>query len=162
MRANPSKLLLDSNVWIDLFASDRAGHGDAVKLVTWAVQQEAILFFAASSVKDVYYLLQEGEKRKLRAASVEINAGVAAAVDEYAWGCLGAMEDLGTVVPLDQSDVWLATKFRSIHGDFEDNLVLAAMERSDADYLVTGDKTLLRRCPVPALPAAGLLALVEG
>lgn len=162
MKANPTRLLLDTNVWIDLLASDRPGREDAVSLVTWAVQKEATLLYAASSIKDVYYILEEHEKRKLRATEIEVDASAAAAINEYAWGCIRAMEDLATVVALDQSDVWLASRFRAVHGDFEDNLILAALERSSADYLVTGDKTLLRRSPAPALSCGDLLALVQG
>ena len=160
MKTNPSKLLLDTNIWLDIFRGDRQGCADAVGLATWAIKQEVTLFYAASSVKDVYYILEEQEKRALRAGGFEVNEHTAAAINEYAWGCLRAMEEMATVVPIDQSDVWLAAKFRSIHGDFEDNLILAAMERSDADYLVTGDETLLRRSPAPALTAREVLALV--
>lgn len=161
MKSTPSKLLIDSNVWLDLFVGERPGHKAAVKLVTWAVRQEVSLFYAASSIKDVYYILEECQKRKVRAAGNEVDSPVAAAINEYAWGCIRAMEEMAVVVPLDQSDVWLATKFRSLHSDFEDDLVLAAMERSDADFLVTADETLLRRSPAPTVTPGDLLALVE-
>ncbi|MEG1561271.1 MAG: PIN domain-containing protein [Raoultibacter sp.] len=155
-------MLLDTNVWIDVFASDRPGREDAVGLVTWAVQQDATLLYAATSIKDFYYILEEREKRKLRAAKIEVDAGAAAAINEYAWGCIRVLEDIATVVALDQSDVWLASKFRTLHSDFEDNLILAALERSGADYLITGDEVLLKRSPAPALSPGDLLDLVQG
>lgn len=157
----PSKLLLDSNIWLDLFASNRPGRDDAIELVTYAIDQEIILLYAGSSIKDVYYLLEEREKRLLRAEGTEITGSIAAAIDEYAWGCLRTMEEIATVVPLDQADIWLATKYRAIHGDFEDNLVLAAAERANADFLVTSDAALLRKSPVAALSAGDLAALME-
>ncbi|MEG0476165.1 MAG: PIN domain-containing protein [Raoultibacter sp.] len=162
MKTNPTRLLLDTNVWLDLFASDRSGREDAVNLVTWAVQQEVTLLYAASSIKDFYYILEEREKRKLRAAKIEVDAGTAADINEYAWGCIRALEEIATVVALDQSDVWLASKFRALHSDFEDNLILAALERSSADYLITADEVLLKRSPAPALSPGDLLTLVQG
>ena len=161
MTVLPTRLLLDSNVWIDLFASNRQRCDTARELVDWAAEQGATLLYAASSAKDVYYILEEREKRLLRAEGVEITSAVAGAINEYAWGCLGAMGEIATVVPVDQSDFWIAMKYKSIHADFEDDLVLAAAERSKADYLVTSDEALLRRSPVAALPPRDVLALVK-
>lgn len=160
MTTAPAKLLLDSNVWVDLFASDRPGRADATALVTHAMSRQIALLYAASSVKDVYYLLEEREKRRVRASGVEVTATIAAAVNEYAWGCVLSMGEMATVVPVDQSDLWIATKFRTVHEDLEDDLVLAAMERSQADFLVTSDETLLRKSPVAALSPHDLLALM--
>lgn len=157
----PSKILLDSNVWVDLFAGDRPRRKVAMELVDWAVEHDAALLYAASSAKDVYCILGEREKRRMRAEGVEVTASIASAINEYSWGCLSAMDEIATVVPVDQSDFWLASKYRSIHADFEDDLVLAAAERSGADYLVTGDEVLLRRSPVAALAPCDLLALVK-
>ena len=154
-------MLLDSNVWVDLFASDRPGRDVAMELVDWAAEQGATLLYAASSAKDVYYILGEREKRKLRAEGIEVTSAIANAINEYSWGCLSAMEEIATVVPVDQSDIWLASKYKSVHADFEDDLVLAAAERSKADFLVTCDETLLRRSPVAALSPRDLLALVK-
>ena len=53
MTTAPAKLLLDSNVWVDLFASDRPGRADATALVTHAMSRQIALLYAASSVKDV-------------------------------------------------------------------------------------------------------------
>lgn len=161
MIAAPSRLLLDSNVWIDLFASDRPGRESAQALISWAVDHEVDLLYAATSIKDVYCLLEEREKRRMRAAGKEITPASAAAVNEYAWGCIRAMEELATVVPVDQSDIWIATKYRSIHGDFEDDLLLAAVERSKADFLVTSDEALLRHAPVATIAPGDLVKLVE-
>ena len=124
------------------------------------MSRQIALLYAASSVKDVYYLLEEREKRRVRASGAEVTAAIAAAVNEYAWGCVLSMGEMATVVPVDQSDLWIATKFRTVHGDFEDDLVLAAMERSQADFLVTSDETLLRKSPVAALSPHDLLALM--
>lgn len=161
MTAAPSKLLLDTNVWLDLFAGDRPGRREAMELVSWATEQEATLLYAASSVKDLHYVLEWGEKRRLREDGREITPAAAAAISEYAWGCIRSMGDIAALVPVDQSDFWLAVRYRAVHPDFEDNLVLAAAERAKADLLVTSDKDLLRRSPVAALAPRDVLALVR-
>lgn len=46
-----------------------------------------------------------------------------------------------------------AMRQKGIHPDLEDDLIIAAMERSHADLLVTNDEKLLRHCPVAALDA---------
>ncbi len=160
MTTIPSKLLLDSNIWVDMFVEGRPGQRDALRLVSWAVRQEVALLYAASSIKDAYYLIGSREKQRVRAEGGEVTHAAAAAIDEYAWGCVHLMEELATVVPLDQSDIWIATKYRAIHADFEDDLVLAAAERAKADFLVTNDEALIRHAPVAALMPKDLLALV--
>ena len=42
-------------------------------------------------------------------------------------------------------------KFRRDHGDFEDNLIIAAGERANVDYIVTSDRQLLSRLPAIAI-----------
>ena len=68
--------------------------------------------------------------------------------------------EFATAVGADSSDVWLARKYQRIHADFEDCMVLAAAQRSKADFLVTSDEVLLRHAPVAALSVEDFLALV--
>ncbi len=42
----------------------------------------------------------------------------------------------------------ILTHFSPLHDDYEDNLVVAAAQRSRADCLVTNDEKLLRHSPV--------------
>ena len=44
----------------------------------------------------------------------------------------------------------------------EDDLIIAAAERSRADFLVTFDERLTRHAPVAALAPADVLALLDG
>ena len=48
-----------------------------------------------------------------------------------------------------------------LHADFEDDLIIAAALRAEADYLVTNNEGLLRHCPVAALDARDMVALLE-
>ena len=60
----------------------------------------------------------------------------------FAWGCIESIRELGTAVGVDTADLWLASKYRSIGSDFEDNVLLAAAKRSNADFIVTWDRVL--------------------
>jgi predicted nucleic acid-binding protein len=62
---------------------------------------------------------------------------------------------------LDNSDVWLARKYRTLHDDFEDNFILAAAERAKVDFLVTSDQSLLRKATVAALSPQDMLAVLK-
>ena len=42
---------------------------------------------------------------------------------------------------------------RSVHGDYEDNLVVACAERCKARLLVTNDEKLIKHASVPAMTA---------
>ena len=57
--------------------------------------------------------------------------------------------------------VWLACKYRQVHDDFEDDLLIAAAQRAQADYLVTNDERLLKHAPVAALSARDALAALR-
>ena len=71
------------------------------------------------------------------------------------------MRELGTAVGCDMTDVWLACKQRPIHGDYEDDLILAAIQRVGSTTLVTNDEKLLLHCPVGALDVKDALAYLE-
>ena len=54
-----------------------------------------------------------------------------------------------------------AMTYRDLHDDFEDDLLLAAAARVDADYVVTSDRALLRHAPVACLDPADMRALLR-
>ena len=86
----------------------------------------------------------------------------AAAARAFAWGCVQNMRCLATAVGVDESDIWLASKYRSISPDLEDNVLLAAAQRSDADYVVSWDAGVLRTPVVRTADPAQMLALLRG
>lgn len=100
-------------------------------------------------------------KGQARTAVPTLSEGQAGAISAYAAACVANMDEIATAVGADSSDVWLARKYRRIHADFEDCMVLAAAQRAKADYLVTSDEALLRHAPVAALSVEDFLALVR-
>lgn len=71
------------------------------------------------------------------------------------------MSQLGTAAGSDQTDLWLACKYHDMHPDCEDDLVLAAMQRSREDYLVTSDQKLLACSIAHAVAPGDLLVLLR-
>ena len=74
---------------------------------------------------------------------------------------MNTLHELGTAVGLDESDIWLAKKYRTIHNDFEDNLIIAAAQRANVTYLVTNDKKLIQHAPIAALTPEDVTKLIS-
>lgn len=156
----PTRILVDTCVWVDNYLGFRLGHADAATLISRADELGISLLYAVTTAKDTYYMIGHVLKARVRHGGAELTSGDAVAIDEIAWACLANMEEIATAVGLDASDVWLAKKLKAVHGDFEDNVIIAAARRAQADYLVTNDATLLRDAPIAALSAADACALL--
>lgn len=151
-------LLLDTNVWIDNFFVERPKSKEARELITTAIRQNIPLYYSASTAKDFYYLVSLLLKRN---TSYDLSETNAHAISEIAWKLLNTLHELGTAVGLDESDIWLAKKYRSIHNDFEDNLIIAAAQRANVTYLVTNDKKLIQHAPIAALTPEDVTKLIS-
>ena len=158
--SQPSRVLLDTNVWLDAFDGARLRSHAAKELIDVCVRRGIDLLYAVGTAKDVYYLVGASLKRQARAADPALSEGQASAIAAYAAACVTNMDEIATAVGADSSDVWLARKYQRIHADFEHCMVLAAAQRSKADFLVTSDEVLLRHAPVAALSVEDFLALV--
>ena len=153
-------LVVDTNIWLDYYLAERQYHADAVELVNAAVELDAELLVPVSSLKDIFYLLQIELKRNIHATSGHVSKTDYVAIKTIAWSCLEHLVELATVVGADTSDVWIARKQRGVHDDFEDDLIIAAVQRSHADCLVTNDKRLLIHSPVTALNCVDACAFI--
>lgn len=153
------RLLIDTNVWLDNYIPERANFDLVGRLFTEALRQEHDLLYAVQTAKDVFFLINHAYKQQARA-----NGGCseddALAINEIAWACVANMGELATAVGADASDIWIAQKYKRLHHDFEDDLVIAAALRAKADYLVTLDEKLVKKAPVAALTPADMLELL--
>ena len=147
----PSSVLLDVNVWLDNYLPGRPSAGDSRSLLDWLYARDVSILYPVTAPGTVFYLVQQGMKQIARADSNEVSQEHAKAISLSAWACIDNMAELGAPVGADASDFWVARKLRSVHPDLEDNFVLAAAERAQVDYLVTGDEALLKKATVPAL-----------
>ena len=157
--ANPA-LLLDTNVWHEYEMGD-SPHHESSALVHWAAAHDVRLGIAAHSLKDLFSLIERDLKR-MNADEQEIDEErCGAAARAAAWGALSELIDNVEVVGSDYMDAFLALKYRPLHDYYEDNLVIAACERMNADALVTNDQKLLKHAPVFAMTPTDALAWLK-
>ena len=103
--------------------------------------------------------MQADLKRNTRSEK-DLSENEVLAIRETAWACVEHLRTLATAIAADESDAWLACKYRALTNDLEDNMVLAAAERAQVDFLVTNDKDLIRKSTVNAYtPEDALKAL---
>ena len=157
------KVLCDTNVWLDYYIGMRKGHDEARRLVVEGSRAGVQFMIAASCVGDFFYLCQADFKSALRLACGhgDLTEPQALAAQEGAWANVAHLLEIATVVGSDHGDARIALKHRRVHRDFEDNLVIAAALRSDADCLVTSDEKLRRDSPILTLDTREALSFLE-
>lgn len=151
MNTRTMRVLVDTNVWLDQFLPERPHGQESREFLDRAVESNLALAYPAGSLKDVFYLVDNESKRMARRETGALTQEDAQAAQEYAWGCIEAVQDLASPVPVDLIDIRKASIWRRSNGDFEDNLVRAAAERLEADLVVTWDRGLLSKCFVPTV-----------
>ena len=155
------RVLVDTNVWLDQFLPGRPHAKESRRFVDRAVEADVDLAYAAGSLKDVFHLVDHETKRLVREERGALSQSDASAAQEYAWGCIEAIQDLASPVGMDLIDIRKASIWRRPNADFEDNLVRAAAERLEADLVVTWDKGMLAKSFVPTVTPADALGEME-
>lgn len=117
------RLLVDTNVLLDLVAKQRPEHSKAKELFAAAVGGDgAELFVCVSSLKDVFYVYER------HYGSVE-----------SAWGAVEALSRIVEPVPLNTE--MLSVALERIEPDFEDALIASCARCVGADAVVSRDAT---------------------
>lgn len=153
--------LVDTNVWLDNYLGFRPNHRASCEFLDEAVERGATLCHAATTAKDVHFFTCSTLKKAAREKGEAVDEAFALAENRLAWANLANMNEVSTLVGLDLSDFWVASKLSAFNGDIEDNLIMACAERAKADYIVTRDKGLLRRSTVCALAPEDATALLR-
>ena len=154
-------MVVDTNVWLDNYLHNRDGYEAARNFFNLVSSLDIRPLYSAATLKDVFYIIGSSLKTEIRYEGSELTKGDALAIREIAWACVENMRELGTAVCVDEADLWLACKYRQLHGDLEDDLVLAAAERVHADYLVTSDTQLIRKSTVAAFTPADMTTYLK-
>lgn len=144
MVSSELKVLVDSCVWIDSYLGDHPRHDESLAFIRETYESGAQLLYGASKLETIFYVLLAEVKRMVRLEKGQVDESDALAARAFAWGCIQNMREFASAVGMDESDIWLASKYRPMDPDFEDNVLLAAAQRSGADYVVTWDSGLLR------------------
>jgi predicted nucleic acid-binding protein len=128
-----TKLLLDTNILLDAAMSERPDWAYAVMLLQEFAYGRAEGFVAATSLKDVYYVLTKYSNEK-----------------EARKYILDAMELLN-VISVDAATCQLAA--RSNEPDFEDGIVRACAENAQVDIIISRDEAAFKKSKVRRLSA---------
>ena len=154
-------VLIDTNVWLDVLFSWRANAADAIQLVQAVRKSGCELTYAVHQIKDLFYLSSVLVKQKVREDVGVLEQADALAAKSIAWGCVETVCKNATAIGADESDVWLARKYKTLHDDLEDNLILAAAQRANVRMLVTSDEVLLQKATVAAFTPKDAVSYLE-
>lgn len=157
---SPLRLLVDSNVWVDSYLGDHAHFDESFRFLKEARGQGAELLYGASKLEGMFCVLTAEFERGMREGDGDLAANATQIAQAFAWGCIDNIRELGTAVGMDESDLWLACKYRAVGRDLQGNVLLAAAQRADADYVVTWDEELLASPVVRAATPTQMIALL--
>jgi len=134
------KVVLDTNVLLDYLAASRPEHQVAEDLMRHIIAVGTDMCVAATSLKDIYYVLSHTDGEPTARSAVE------------------ALITAMTVLPVDKA----CCRSALINGepDFEDGLIRSAAETARAAYLITRDQRAFASSSAkPISPAAALREL---
>ena len=158
---SPRVLMLDTCIWVNSQLGANLGHEDARSLIIAARKRGARLGIAPHSLANVFYIVYRSLKRMGIEQGVELPDSTYAAAKEVAWGVVNNIMEYAEVVGADGSDARIAALHKSVHSDFEDDLVIAAARRMQADLIVTDDLDFVKHCPLPIMTAKDALRWIE-
>ena len=133
--------LIDTNVWIDYFMASEPHCQTILSFFEMVDQRGGTLLYAPTTLKDVFFLIPRILRREAVASGQLEETSFAPA----AWACVRTMTEIAVAAPLSLTECDLAWTLRATHGNLEDNLVIAAAETCNADYIVTYDRAMLER-----------------
>jgi predicted nucleic acid-binding protein len=153
----PRVLMLDTCIWVNSQIGTNSGHEAARKLIVEARKQGARVGIAPHSLSNVFYIVHRYLRRLDATTGAIPSERSTAAAKEAAWGIVNGIMEYAEVVGSDGSDARLAALHKSVHDDFEDDLVIAAARRMRADLIVSDDLAFVKHCPLPAMTAEDAL-----
>ena len=153
----PHALMIDTCIWANSQLGMNRGHEQARDVIVCARRRGIRLGIAPHSLATVFYTVHRSLRRMgLAAGSLPADESAAAA-KETAWGVVSNIMEYAEVVGADGSDAHIALLHKGAHDDFEDDLVIAAARRMNADLIVTDDLSFVRHSPLPTMTAEDAL-----
>ena len=148
MSEKPLTIMVDTNVWLDIFIPNRPSKEGSLSFFEAARDNNVELVYTLEIARAVFRIVSLEAKGWVRKGKGMLPDEYARAIASHAWDFIESMQELGTPVGSSTADLWLASKLRDEHADLEDNLIVAACMRLDVDYLVTSDAKLIHHAPV--------------
>jgi predicted nucleic acid-binding protein len=126
------KILLDTNIIMDVIEKREPSYRDAIALLKYATDADIKCYFSASSAKDVFYLVKRhtGNLEEAKKAIIQIS--------KFA-------------IFFDTTKQDVQNALLSAVPDFEDAVLVSGAERENMDFVVTRNKKDFANSPVKAL-----------
>lgn len=147
---HPSSILVDTNVWIAYLLGIRPNCEEATELFEACARQGIALLYAPTTIKDVFYVVPREARRIAKGQGEDVSH---VSFSPLAWASVRKITEVAAAATLSLPECELAYMLRGKHDDFEDNLIIAAAETCNADYVATYDKDLVSHfAPACATP----------
>ena len=128
-----SRLLLDTNILLDILVTDRPEHHYAQQLVAYIIEHEQQGCICSVSLKDTYYIARKYFPEPA------VRAFIQSVIDGFEILSIGIQECM--------------TAITSDEPDFKDGLIRATAEINNIDFLITRDAAAFTNSPVKAMTA---------
>ena len=151
-------LLLDTNVWLSYLLAREPEHVFASQLITAAGKYGVTLAYAPSTLKDVFYVAPRILRQRAMSEGVYVEG---TSYKPAAWGCVKKITEIAVAAPQSLVECEMAYSLRNVHYDYEDNLLFAAAETCNADYIVTTDEEFLKHYAPSCITPEQALHLIE-
>ncbi|MDF7663603.1 PIN domain-containing protein [Bifidobacterium sp. ESL0763] len=162
MSGESRNIVLDTNVLIDLVMHRSRGESAALRLLDECVERNLNPMCVSLSLKDVDYIVKVNVKREFKDAMAGVERiTVRQMVSQIGWTSVESILGVCEVAPVDGEVCAKALELRSVHPDYEDDLIVAASRQAGADMVVTGDQTLIRHFPDLCVSVEDALKRVE-
>lgn len=148
MTERPLLVMVDTNVWVDLYVPKRPNREASLAFFKVAQRDDVELAFTLEVARAVFRIVAYEAKSWVRQVTGGLGEDYARAIAAHAWDFVENMQEWGTAIGSSTADLWLASKLRDEHAEIEDDLIVAACMRVGADYLVTNDRKLMAHAPV--------------
>jgi predicted nucleic acid-binding protein len=139
--ASKIRVLVDLNVIIDVLQNRQPFYEDSASVVDAVVRGEVVGWLAAHSVTTLFYVISRTRNRETAVQAVT-----------------GLLESF-SVAKVDDAVIREALSLG--WKDFEDAVQMASAAAEDIDYLITRNIKDFQSGPVPAIPPAAFLALLD-
>lgn len=135
------RIMLDTNILLDLFTGRKPFAQDAVKLLAMQAMGDAALWASAKSTTDIFYIMSK------QYGNEPVYAALTKSLD-YIHYCSVSQDDVTEAI-------------RRKWPDFEDCIVAICAEKTESDVLITRDKAGFAESSVPAMTTEAFFEMLQ-
>ncbi|WEV71940.1 PIN domain-containing protein [Bifidobacterium sp. ESL0790] len=155
-------IVFDTNILLDMVMHRSVRESKALRLMSQCADRRLNPMCVSLSLKDVDYIVKVNIKRDFKDAAEGVEREtVRQLVSRIGWTSVESILKVCEVAAVDGRVCEDALTLRSVHPDYEDDLIVAASRQVDADMVVTGDKDMIRHFPDLCVSVEDALARVE-